>query len=184
MWFGTVRLCGDDTLQDVVPHNWQGGVLWVWMLCLTSGQTGCCTLPPTPFDFPGAPQGHRGPLQGAVDSHPVDEEALVFHAPSPGPQSTLGPTGQGGRPLTGGGPDLASQTCSSAALGMAPTQSLSQRLDEAVLRTKGHAQDPSTHANYNQKWRVFLTWCRPCMSTPHLTSPPFSLVSLGLREGC
>ena len=65
---------------------------------------------------------------------PMAKEALVSHAP-PGPQSTLGPTGQGGPPLTGGGPDLVSQTCSSAVLGMAPPQSLSQRLDEAVLRT-------------------------------------------------
>ena len=125
-------------------------------------------FPPTPVDFPGAPQGHHGPLQGAADSPSLAEEALVSHTPPSGPQSTLGPTGQGGPPLTGRGPDLASQSCPSAALSMAPPQSRSQRLDEAVLRTMGHARALSTCVNYNQKWRVFLTWCRHAQVDPSM----------------
>ena len=81
-----------------------------------AGQVVVC-FSPTPVDFPGDPKGHHGPLQGAADSPLVAEEALVRQAPTPCPRSTLGPTGQGGPPLTGRGPDLASQMCSSAALG-------------------------------------------------------------------
>ena len=135
------------------------GVLLVWMLCLKSGRTSCCTLFPHDCWFLMLHRVTMGCYRVLLIAPRRPRKHWFSHAPSPCPRSTLGPTRQVGPPQRQG-PDLASQTCSSAALGVAPPHSHSQRLDEAVLRTIGHARAPSTGASYNQNWRVFLTCCR------------------------
>ncbi|CAB1457878.1 unnamed protein product [Pleuronectes platessa] len=91
-------------------------------------------------DSPGTQPGCLGPLRGAVNSPQVAREALVPNAPSPGSRSTMGPASQGRPPLTSRRSDMAPQSRHPAALGLAPSQYLSQRLDEAVLRTINNAR--------------------------------------------
>lgn len=81
---------------------------------------------------------------------------------------------------------MAPQTSRTAALGLAPSQSLSQGLDEAVLKTEGNARVPSTHVNYDRKWRVFSAWChnrQKIQSLSHQAGSLLSSVTLGLRKG-
>ena len=127
---------------------------------------GCCMFFLHSLDSPGTQQDRLGPLGGAVNSPQVAREALVSNTPSPGSRSTMGPASQGSLPLTGWRSDMAPQIRHPAALGLAPSQYLSQGLDEAVLRTVDNARAPSARANYGQKWRVFSTWCHNRQENP------------------
>ncbi len=99
-------------------------------------------------DSIGTQQDCPGPLLGAVNSPPV---ALAWFTVNLGPFHSDRES------------DIALQTSCPAALGLAPSQSLSQGLEEAVLSTIGNAKATSSHANYDQR-RVFSTWCHKIQS--------------------
>lgn len=74
-------------------------------------------------------------------------------------RSTMGLSSQDGPSLPVRRSVMASQPSCPAAVGIASFLSLSQGLDEAVLRTISNARTPPTHVNHGQKWRVFSSSC-------------------------
>ena len=121
--------------RDELPHEWPEGLLYVF--------------PPIPL----IPLVLKRIRQEAG-------ETLVSGSPAPCSQPTR-PSASLGRPsLASGGSNLASQASCPAAVGLVPPQPQPQGLSEAVLETISNARAPSTRANYQQRWRLYSSWCQ------------------------
>lgn len=111
------------------------------------------------LDPPCAQQGSFGPSQGFTCGPKLAKETLVSDPCTFGPRLPLAVTTESRSPLSSGGPNLAPQSRDTSTMGMALAQSLSEDLDEAVLRKINSSKAPSTWSNYFSKWRIFSTWC-------------------------
>ena len=165
-----VCIIRDNSLRQVVFHKGPMG---------TSGSG--CSVPRLAVGpaicFPSSspdplcpPQDPHRPLQGLADSSQVAGEMVVPRSPPPGSGAAMAPSSQGRSPVSGRRSDLAPQSSTSTAVGMATPQPLLQELGEAVMHTIQSARAPSTQACYRQKWGVFSDWCHNKQLDPVICS--------------
>lgn len=79
---------------------------------------------------------------------------MVFRVGSDDLESSVATTITSESPVTGRGPNLASEPNDHALVGMAPAEPIPQQLDKTVQETLNKARAPFT-TNYPSKWKIF-----------------------------
>ena len=112
----------DNPLQDVVLPEGSGRFPGTIPWCNPSGHSIAVCFFSINSDSPGTHQGRPGPLQGTVNSPPDGQGGIGFQSSFAWFTVNLGPCQSG---WTFRGSDMALKTSRPAALGLAPSQSLS-----------------------------------------------------------
>lgn len=158
---GCLRLRSNDPLSPLVFSDGDNQPPWPGCTGSPLAEDPLICISSTPSDPANTSEGPSGWSQAATGGSFLASEDMVSSHSQAVPRYTLAPPLQDRPAVSIGGPDLASQSSEPPALGLATggPESLLSSCPEPVRQTILNARAPSTRLQYDNRWKLFCSWC-------------------------